>query len=177
MKRVFVVPALVCLLGAGPVLAMDISFGTVKPPRYQTAVPRSGAELVSDVLTDVAAEVAWNAAKEYGPSAVKLLRKHGPEMLGMTRTYTERAVVVGKQYALQALESGIRSIPRVLPDGMKLASTTPSTVKKSEEKNRPAKIDSGKVSLSRKVALAKDAPVSKEGKPAKGKDSALRPSR
>jgi hypothetical protein len=176
MKRVFVFLVLAYLLVVSPVLARDVVVGLVTPAKPQRAFPGTSAGFVSEVLTDVAAEMAWNAARDYGPSAVRVLKKHGPAVFGLTRAYAERAVALGEQYALQAWAAGKRYVPQILPDD-KNPGARSLAGNKSGEKNGPSKASSGTISPSRTVALAKMAPEMKVRKPAKEKGTAAHLSR
>lgn len=167
MKRVFVFLGLAYLVVVSPVLARDIVVGVVMPAKPQPAFTGTTAGLVSEVLTDVAAEMAWKAARDYGPSALRVLKKHGPAVFGLTRAYAERAVALGEQCALQAWAAGKRYMPQILPDDKQPGARSLAAGNRSGDKNGPGKACSGTISPSRTVALAKVAAERKVRKPAK----------
>jgi len=114
MKRVLAFLVLISCVVVGPVAARDILVVPVPSGGAQYGSTATTAAVLSNLLADVAADMALKAAREQGPVAVDAFRKHGPALLKTMRNWTEAALNTGGRYAIHSWSSSKKFVPQLV---------------------------------------------------------------
>lgn len=117
MKRMLAFLVLISCVAVGPAGAKDILVIPVPSGGVQYGSTDTTAAVFSNLLSDIAADMALKAARDHGPEAVRAFQKHGPSLLKTMRNWTESALNSGGRYAIQTWSSSKKLVPQVLTGG------------------------------------------------------------
>lgn len=117
MKRMLAFLVLILCLAGSQAVAKDILVIPVPSGGAEYGSTPKAAAVLSNVLSDIAADMVLKAARDHGPEAVRAFQKHGPALLKTMRKWTETALNSGGRYALQTLSGSKKFIPPVLTGG------------------------------------------------------------
>jgi hypothetical protein len=117
MKRMLAFLVLIPCLAVGHAFAKDILIVPIPSNGVQYGSTGTAAAVFSNVLSDIAADLALKAARDHGPEAVRAFQKHGPALLKTMRHWTEAALNSGGRYATQSWSSSKKFVPQVLTGG------------------------------------------------------------
>ena len=115
MKRVLAFLAIILCVVIGPAAARDILVVPVPSGGAQYgSTATTTAAVLSNLLAEIAADMALKAARDHGPVAVDAFRKHGPALLKTMRNWTEVALNTGGRYAIRGWSSGTKFVPELV---------------------------------------------------------------
>jgi hypothetical protein len=117
MKRMLAFLILISCVAVGPAIARDIPAVPIPSGEAHSGSTDTPAAVLSNLLSDIASDMALKAARDHGPEAVRAFRKHGPVLLKTMRTWTESALDSGGRYAIQTFSKGYKFVPQLLTGG------------------------------------------------------------
>ena len=120
MKRVLAFLALILCVVIGPAAARDILVVPVPSGGAQYGSTATTAAVLSNLLADIASDMALKVARDHGPVAVDAFRKHGPALLKTMRNWTEVALNTGGRYAIRGCSSGTKFVPELVLESKNL---------------------------------------------------------
>jgi hypothetical protein len=114
MKRMLAFLIVLSCVAVGPAAARDILVVPVPSAGAQYGSTATTAAVFSNLLADIAADMALKAARDHGPAAVHAFGKHGPALLKIMRNWTEAALNTGGRYAIQTWSGSKKFVPQLV---------------------------------------------------------------
>ncbi len=117
MKRMLAFLVLISCFAVGHSFAKDILVVPIPSGGAQYGSTATTATVFSNLLADIASDMAMKAARDHGPEAVRAFQKHGPALLKTMRHWTEAALNSGGRNATQFWSSSKKFVPQLLTGG------------------------------------------------------------
>jgi len=114
MQRFLAFLLLISCVSVGNAVAKDILIVPLPSGASNHHSNETTAAVVSNLLSDIASDMALKAARDHGPEAVRAFQKHGPVVLKSMRKWTEAALNSGGRYAVQTISRSTKIVPQFL---------------------------------------------------------------